>query len=210
MRIRAIFGAFFAAAVLFGTTAALAEGSKGTVTGRVVDVRGKPIAGARVSATGETDAEATTDDEGQFRLALDPGEYRLQFEAEGHASATIRQLVKVQAGKETKLGRRVTLPGASPGSVVRGSVFDKAGRTITGAKVHLERIPEEEGQPVSSVKMDSTSDSMGLFTFRLPKGDGRYKLTASHEKFATTSVTVDVTDGAIVNAPPLTMGPGGS
>jgi hypothetical protein len=206
MRIRGILGAALAAAVLFGQAAAAAEGQKGTLTGRVVDARGKGIAGAHVAASGAAEAEATTDEKGEFRLELEPGEYRLQFDAEGHATAAMREPVTVQAGKETKLRHRVELPDADEGSVVRGSVFDGYGRSIPGARVTIERVPGADGKPVPELRREATSDSMGLFAFRLPKGGGRYRLTATHEKYPSASVMVDVTGGEILNAPPLTMG----
>src|SRR4051812_18651443 len=135
MRIRQMLVAALAAVALFGPSALAADGGKGTVTGRVVDAHGKGIAGARVTASGAADAEATTGEDGEFRVDLDPGEYRFQFEADGHATAATRDAVKVEAGKQTKLRRRVTLPDATAGSVVRGSVFDAAGRSISGARV---------------------------------------------------------------------------
>src|SRR5262245_18142417 len=112
MRIRTILGAVLAATVLFGQAAASAQGDKGTVTGRVVDAHGKPIAGARVSVVGETEGEAATYEKGEFRLELEPGEYRLQFEADGHATAAMREPVAIEAGKQIKLKKRVELPDA--------------------------------------------------------------------------------------------------
>ena len=44
-----------------------------------------------------------------------------------------------------------------------------------------------------SAKQDAASDSMGLFAFRVPAGGGRYRLTATHPKYASATVTVDVT-----------------
>jgi len=210
MRIRAILGAVLAAAVLFGQAAASAQGEKGTVTGRVVDAHGQPIAGARVTVVGETDAEAATDEKGEFRLELTPGEYRLQFEADGHTTAAMREPVAVEAGKQTKLKKRVELPDADEGSVVRGSVFDAAGRAVSGARVTIERVNLDGGPTVERLEMTSASDEMGLFAFRLPKGGGRFRLTATHGKYAPATVTVDVTGGEIINAPPLKLHPGGN
>lgn len=210
MRIRAILGAVLAAAVLFGQAAASAQGEKGTVTGRVVDAHGKPIAGARVSVVGETEGGAATDEKGEFRLELEPGEYRLQFEADGHATAAMREPVAVEAGKQTKLKKRVELPEADEGSIVRGSVFDLAGRAVSGAKITIERIAGADGQSVASLEMTSASDEMGLYAFRLPKGGGRFRVTATHGKYAPATVTVDVTGGEIINAPPLKLHPGGN
>jgi hypothetical protein len=209
MQIRAILGAVLAAAVLVGQAAAAAPGEKGTVTGRVVDAHGKSIAGARVSVVGEDGAEASTDAKGEFRLELEPGEYRLQFEADGHATAAMREPVAVEAGKETKLKKRVSLPEADEGSVVRGSVFDAAGRAVSGARVTIERVAADDGRAIAPLEMATTSDEMGLFAFRLPKGGGRFRLTATHGKYAPATVTVEVTGGEIINAPPLKLHPGG-
>ncbi len=184
------------------------QGSKGTLTGKVVDGRGKGIVNARVTAKGASDADATTNDKGEFRIELEPGEYRLTFEAEGHATAALREGVEVTAGKETKLPRKVTLPDQDESSVVRGSVFAESGLAIPGARVTIERVQGDGADGSDSLKRDTTSDSMGLYAFRLPKGGGRYKLTATHERYATATVTVDVAGGEILNAPPLTMGGG--
>ena len=210
MRIRAILGAVVVAAAVFGQAAALAQGQKGTVTGRVVDAHGKPVAGARVSVVGETDVQAATDEKGDFRHELEPGEYRLQFEADGHATAAMREPVAVEAGKQTKLKKRVELPDADEGSVVRGSVFDAAGRAVAGARVTIERVPADDGQTVAPLEMAAVSDEMGLFAFRLPKGGGRFRLTATHSKYAPATVMVDVTGDEIINAPPLKLHPGGN
>jgi hypothetical protein len=204
MRIQVLLLTLLALAA-FGHGAAFAEAEKGSVTGRVVDKRGRAIAGARVSAAGDEEAAATTEKNGEFRLELEPGQYRLQFEADGYSSATLREPVTVEAGRQTKLKRRVELPESDTGTVVRGSVFDELGRSIAGAKVVLERIPGADGQAVSATKMDAASDSMGLFAFRLPAGSGRYRLTATHPKFKSATVTVDVAGGEILNAPPLKL-----
>ena len=191
--------------VAVGHGAVAANAEKGTVTGRVVDKRGKAISGARVSAVGDAEAAATTDADGEFRIELEPGQHRLQFEADGYANATLREPVTVESGRRTKLKRRVELPESNTGTVVRGSVFDELGRSVAGAKVVLERIPGPDGQAVTATKMEVASDSMGLFAFRLPGAAARYRLTATHPKFAAATVTVDVTGGEILNAPPLKL-----
>jgi hypothetical protein len=207
MRTFAALTAFFAVIALAAAGSAAQSGAKGSVTGRVVDARGKAIAGARVTATGPSDATATTDAKGEFRIELEPGEYRLQFDAEGHATAAMREPVTVEAGKATKLKRRVQLPASDEQSVVRGSVFNGVGIAIPDATVTIERIPGEGGASAGEFRRQAVSDSMGLFAFRVPAGGGRFKLTATHDRYATTSVTVDLSGGEILNAPPLTMEP---
>ncbi len=113
--------------------------------------------------------------------------------------------MSVVAGKETRLDDRVRLPESDEGSVVRGSVFDVSGRSIPGARVVLERIPGDGGEAVRPLRMESRSDSVGMFAFRVPSGEARYRLTATRDKLPPATVTVDVFGGEIVNAPPLKL-----
>lgn len=200
---------FLAFAVLaFCATAALAvQESKGVIAGRVVNDRGKGIAGAKVMAEGDADSvsEATTNEKGEFRLELATGEYRLSFEAEGYANTSLRDRVTVEPNKQTKLKEKIQMPAARQGSVIRGSVFAGDGRSIAGVRVFLERVAGEDGKPVPSFKMDGRSDTTGLFAFRVPKGEARYRLTAVLDGYEPASVTVDVFGGEILNAPPLKM-----
>jgi hypothetical protein len=182
--------------------------TKGSLVGRIVDERGKGIAGARVVANGAEDAEATTDEKGEFRLELAAGEYRLRFEADGYASSAFVDRVKIVSGKETKLPRKVELPESDQQSVIRGSVFDEVGRSVAGAKVVLERVPGDDGAPVRSMKRETRADSTGMFAFRVPEGEARYRLTATADKRAPATATVDVFGGEIVNAPPLKLASG--
>lgn len=188
--------------------AAAAQGAPGTVTGKVVDSKGKAISGARVLASGTSDAEGTTDSKGVFRLSVEPGEYRLQFEADGYANAALRESVTVASGRETKLKRRVELPEADQESVVRGSTFRMDGLTLAGVKVVIERIPDDGGEPVPAFRRETRSDSMGLFAVRVPKGEGRYRLTATLDRHQPATAIVNVSGGEIVNAPPLKLATG--
>lgn len=184
---------------------ARAQGETGTLTGKVVDAKGRAIAGARVLASGAADAEGSTDEKGVFRLSVQPGEYRLQFEADGYSNAALREAVVVTAGRETKLKHRVELPAADEESVVRGSTFKPDGLSLAGVRVVIERIPDDDGAPVSSFRRETRSDSMGVFAIRVPKGEGRYRLTATLDGHQTATAVVNVSGGEIVNAPPLKM-----
>lgn len=182
-----------------------AQGATGRLSGRVVDAKGKAIAGARVLASGAADAEGTTDEKGVFRMDVLPGDYRLQFEADGYSNAALREVVTVTAGRETKLKRKVELPEADQGSVVRGSVFNTDGLSIAGARVLIERIPDDSGAPVSGFRRETRTDSMGLFATRVPRGEGRYRLTASLDRYQPATTVVNVLGGEIVNAPVLKL-----
>lgn len=182
-----------------------AQESTGTLTGKVVDAKGRAISGARVMASGTAELTGTTDDKGVFRIAAQPGEYRLQFEADGYSSASLRDAVVVAAGRETKLKKRVELPEVDLQSVVRGSTFNLDGLSLAGVRVTVERIPDDSGAPVSRFRAEVQTDSMGLFAVRVPKGEGRYRLTATLDRHKPASVVVDVSGGEIVNAPVLKL-----
>lgn len=184
-----------------------ATDDKGTITGRVVTTHGKAIADARVIATAGAEVQVTTNLKGEFSIELAPGDYRLRFEADGYASSSLRAPVTVVAGRTTKLDDRIELPEANDQTVIRGTVFDTVGRTLTGIKVQLERVPASDGQPVKDLKRDAVSDANGFFVFHLPGGEGRYRMTATSPKHVSASVVVDVSGGEILNAPPLTLAP---
>lgn len=186
---------------------ALAQGATGTLTGKVVDAKGQGISGVRVVASGSTEFEGKTDAKGVFRLEVQPGQYQLQFEAEGYSNASLRDALNVAAGQETKLKRSVELPEADEETVVRGSTFNIDGLSVSGARVIVERIPDDSGAPVPSFRRETRTDSMGLFTVRVQKGEGRYRLTASHEKYKPSTVIVNVLGGELVNAPVLKLAP---
>ncbi len=125
-----------------------AQARAGSVTGRVLDASGKPIAGAKVQWTayrsddealldetsgkdpavlGETSADA----QGQFRVVLDrPGvSIALRVFAQGHSSA--RFSGPFDSSEENTLFD-VLLPVAQPMS---GRVLDEAGKPVGGARV---------------------------------------------------------------------------
>lgn len=206
MRKSRIITAFLVLLAAFVSAYAVQE-APGTVTGKVVDDKGKAISGARVLASGTSDAEATTDAKGVFRLSVQPGEYRLQFEADGYSNAALRESVTVASGRETKLKRRVELPEADQESVVRGSTFKLDGLSLAGVRVVIERIPDDGGAPVPAFRRETRSDSMGVFAVRVPKGEGRYRLTATRDRHQPATAIVNVSGGEIVNAPPLKLAP---
>ena len=83
-----------ASAVLFlalMATAARAQSTTGTISGRIVDAQGLAIPGATVTVTGSQGAKTTvTDTEGRFNLPfLTPGPYALRAELQGFKTAVV-------------------------------------------------------------------------------------------------------------------------
>src|SRR4051794_18467279 len=121
---RNLFGA--AIVLLLSCASALAQGTTGTITGRVVDQQGAAIPGATVTAksatTGFTRTE-TSDAEGIYRLsALPVGVYDVTAELQGFATVSkkdvavnIAQTQSVDFPlKVASLAETVNVTGATP------------------------------------------------------------------------------------------------
>ncbi len=159
----------------------------GSITGRIVDPDGKPVARARVVShesdwtddvftqalgftypTNATTAEARTNDQGVFTLrSLTAENYMIDIQAAGYTRAMKRELrvldgVPLDVG-EIRLAR---------GGQVRGTVFDAAGKPLTAASVSLR--PVDHDMP-SSYSTKSAGDGRFSFGSVVP---GRYTLSA--------------------------------
>lgn len=159
----------------------------GTITGRVVDGDGKPVARARVVShesdwtddvftqalgftypTNATTAETRTNDEGVFVLKnLAPETYMVDVQAGGF-TRTMKRGLSVADGGETAAGDIRLARGGG----VKGTVFDASGKPLTGAAVSLR--PAEHDLP-SSYSAKSGGDGKYTFAAVAP---GRYTLSA--------------------------------
>ncbi|HKP70710.1 MAG TPA: carboxypeptidase-like regulatory domain-containing protein [Pyrinomonadaceae bacterium] len=169
--------------------------AQGGVKGKVRNNKGGAIAGATVTARrdGKDIKTAHADSKGLFTLqGLEAGTYNVVFEANGYASG-VKAGVKISNGSIVDLGDRLIL-GVDQGSlvIIKGSVFYKEGTSLAAAKVEIERVNDDG----STKRLGSTQTSMqGEFTYRLPAGVTKVKVTAKY-KGATGSK--EITD--IVNA----------
>ena len=178
----------------------------GGISGRVRVDAGASAADISVEVRqGETGvAEATTNAKGEFEFqGLAPGSYGLTLRKSGLQVGRMES-VTVRAGKTVSLKDHLFLP-ADEGALalLRGSVFDAAGRSFAGARVELARV-EADG---SLKKLDSrVANVAGSFAFNLPPARARYRLTAKADGMEATTQDVDV-EGAAIYRAALTLKP---
>ena len=107
------------------------------ISGKVVDERARPVAGAEVgrleskhlNSFSSDIPRTTTDAQGRFSFPhVRPGEYALQVKAKGHAP----ELKSITAGTSTSV--IIVLP---PPHVLSGRFVDTRGKPIAGAYVYM-------------------------------------------------------------------------
>src|SRR5437763_10086477 len=149
-------------------------------------------------------AETTTDAKGEFEVrGLAPGSYGLTLRKAGLQVGRMDG-VNVRVGKTVSLKDHLFL-GLDEGALalLRGSVFDAAGRSFAGARVELARV-EADG---SLKKLDSrVANVAGSFGFNLPPARARYRLTAKADGMEAATQDVDV-EGAAIYRAALTLKP---
>ena len=160
--------------------------------GRIVDDRGQPVAGVKVSPSRTLygnivfeycgcylPAETpVTNAEGRFVIPnLNPGcEVAVSVNRPGSAGATSPRVTLV-AGKDTEFGDIVLAPSQR---ILKGTVVDLKGRPIAGAKV----IADHFGETVA------TSYSDGTFQIRVP-----------HMKFLLRAEAAEYSNGSMMVEP---------
>ena len=169
--------------------------SIGGVKGKVRTTKGSGIAGASVTARKKgIDVKSTkANSNGDFVLdGLETGRYNLVFDAPGFSSGVLYN-VEVAKNKTSDLGDRLILT-PDQGNVIflKGSVFDKQGFSVAGAKIEIERVGSDGS--VKSVGNTFTS-SDGEFTFR-PSSAAKLRVTATF-KGISQSKEIEVAEPAI-------------
>jgi hypothetical protein len=169
------FGFAFFAILLFSFFALCQNKTTGGVRGKVRMPDGDAIAGVMVQAqqNDKQIATARTDAKGDFTIVnLPPGVYDFVFTKEGLSQGTLPR-VEVKAGTIFKLSKLVMAADQGKLAILRGSVFDSNGRSVSGARVEIFR--EGETKKIAQI---FSSDS-GEFTFRLPSNAARYRIAVT-------------------------------
>jgi RNA polymerase sigma factor (sigma-70 family) len=135
--------------------AAVPKQTGATVTGRVIDLEGKPIAGARVASGSDRMkapfSETTTDAQGRFTFRdIPPGELILTAQARGHAP----DLKKLTIGQD----RPLVEIRLGPGRTIRGRIVDAHDKPIAGAPIAVDAWRGHH-----SLKWNTETDAEGRF-----------------------------------------------
>ena len=182
--------------IISAVSAVSALAQSGGIKGKVRSPKGNGIANATITVRqgGKDLKSATSDKKGNFVLeGIKDGKYNVVFEASGFGAGLLTN-VEIKKGSVRDLGDRLIL-STDQGTLVliRGSVFNQDGRSVTGAKIVLERLNDDG----STKKLDTIYTNVsGEFTFRQPEGASRFRVTASVED-SKESKEVEVNQPAI-------------
>lgn len=151
----------------------------GGAKGKVRNAKGDGLSGATITARLQ-DKEVKSvksDAKGNFEITgLAPGIYNFVFEKSGYGSG-IKYNIEVKKKSVVNLGDNLALI-VDQGTLVliNGSVYNQDGRSITGAKIEIERVNSDG----STKKLGSGYTNVsGEFTFRQPEGTANFRVTAS-------------------------------
>jgi hypothetical protein len=153
----------------------------GAVAGLVVDLQGRPVAGAKVwgMAFPLRYAPTRSGADGRFRLAgLEPGKPVTVWADVPDLARERRDDVRIFAGKDRDIGRLTLLPGTR----IRGRAVDARGKPVPGAGVKLDLFRHQLGHTITSQGTEWTLRAAGdghFATPPLPAGDGHFYLSAS-------------------------------
>jgi hypothetical protein len=169
--------------------------STGGIKGKVRTGKGSGLGGAAVIARKKgVDVKSTkADSKGEFVIdGLETGKYNVVFEAPGYSSGVLYN-VEVNRNKTSDLGDRLILtPDEGNQIILKGSVFDKQGFSVPGAKIEIASV----GSDGSTRSLGSTySDVSGEFTFR-PRSAVKLRVTATY-KGVSESKDIDIDNPAI-------------
>jgi len=191
---RPIFNHIFAITLILFTAFVAVSQTTGGIKGKIRGDGGDALAGATVTARkdGADVKSVKANKKGEFVLdGLQPGTYNFVFEMSGYTPG-VRYDVPVSAGSARDLGERLILARDDSDVVfLRGSVFDRNGKSIQGARVEVHKV---SGDGRKRLVASSYSNYSGEFAFRQTDSDATYTITASLSgKTSTKELRVDST-----------------
>jgi hypothetical protein len=152
-----------------------------TVQGTLLRPEGVPAAGVRVVAepVGEvpgwprpavgTEADAATDEDGAYRLRLDPGEYRFDF-IPAENLPRVSRFVTVQPATTLELAPFTLSKGRRVNGLVTLSEPEDSSPTpgVSYASIRFFRVVNVGGRPTAVLLAQTVSDSTGNYAASLP------------------------------------------
>lgn len=163
----------------------------GGLKGKIRTSKGEGIADVVITVRrdGKDVKTAKSDGKGNFTIqGLEAGDYNLVFDGKGYATSLLSK-VEVKKNKVRELPDRLILT-VDQGTlvIIKGSVFNQDGRSVTGAEVTIERLDSGGAKKLGSVYTNVS----GEFTFRQPEGAAKYRLTAKiKDDSASKEIAVD-------------------
>jgi hypothetical protein len=130
-----------------GSAAAPGESASriATLTARIVDERGTPLAGAELRARDGAE-RASSGADGSVMLRVDPDQELSGVIVAAHEGRATRYLrTMVRAGATIPLGEIALVPGG----VLRGTVLDPIGRPVSGARVFVGSVEDARVDPAT-------------------------------------------------------------
>lgn len=177
----------------------------GSLSGRVVDMGGQPVAGALISASkqggmfgrGGTSREATSNAEGRFEiLGLESGSFRPTATKEGWRDG--RSEESIELGVNETLSD--VLISMDPGLVVMGRVVLPSGAPAVGAEIRLSQPkPDGGGGGMGWGRPRDNSDRQETVAGQ----NGEFRFMALADTTARLAASMTSSDDS--NAPPSTL-----
>jgi 5-hydroxyisourate hydrolase-like protein (transthyretin family) len=166
----------------------------GGVTGKVKLVNGETITNVTVEARQENKviAATQTDARGNFTINnLKPGVYKFVFNKKGLSEGTSTG-VNIKAGTKLTLKKLIMTVDEGALAIIRGSVFDSSGRSMSGVKAEVFKIANDNSRKIN----EAFTSQSGEFVFRLPPDAAQYRFLVTADNAEPVSKNFDVKEGA--------------
>lgn len=150
----------------------------GAVTGKIVNVDGSPLAGARVTVVGNGPVwQAFTDTNGGYFVGRIPaGNYQVSFEASGYVNENAAAPVNVGASPRDLGVTDLALEPALPPNLSTADIYGVVTDAVTGKPVPGVVVTAYEVGSVGGKEADRT-DSAGVYDLNNLTGGASYKLS---------------------------------
>ena len=172
-------------------TAAMAQGGKGTIKGRVTDTSDGVLQGAEVKLD-PSDAKVASEAQGEFLINdLEPGSYTITVSYVGFKTFT--KTVNVVAGQVTNVGAKLELQSQNQQVLVtaeRASAEAEAVNRERTADNLVQVLPDEVIRSLPNANMADALGRLPSVTIERDEGEGKYVQVRGTEP-RLTNTTID-------------------